>query len=587
MRVDPFVDVDVEAPSARAPQRYPNAAAALLAALKAQGVDYLFAGSGSDWAPIVEAYADPGLDKRLLPEPVICPHETSIVAMAHGYYLRTGKPQAAMVHVNVGLANAAMGMLNAASDNVPLIMMSGRSPATEHERLGARCEPIHWGQDMRDQAALVRESAKWDFELRYGEQVVELAARAMAIASSEPTGPVYLSLPREALCEPFEGPVDPGAMRKAPSSVPHPDPAAIAIAADWLAAAKRPVVLAPRGDPAGETGAALAALADAFALPVVEFWPVRNNLASSHPMHGGHVVDPWLEDADVVLVLDTLLPWIRNRNGPAKPDCRIIQAGRDPQYTRTPVHGFAADLAVAGTALTVVRALHGALRERVDPGGNELKRRRNQVSARIANLRFEAARAAEAGSGSPIGHAWVSHCLTQAMSEQVSIFSELGIPPQNLGLRGPNQYHQVPLSGGLGWAFPAALGAQLADRERLCVATVGDGCYLFSNPVANHQIAEALRLPVLVIVLNNGVWNAVRHSTLAVYPKGHAAKLDRVPVTGLQPSPDIVQIARASRAWAKRVEKGSDLLKVLRQAVRVVREERRQALVEVNTVAPY
>ena len=195
-----------------------NAAAALLAGLKARGVDYLFSGSGSDWAPIIEAYADPGMDKSLLPQPVICPHETAVVAMAHGYYLRTGKPQAAMVHVNVGLANAAMGMLNAAADRIPLIMLSGRSPVSDGERTGARNEPIHWGQDMRDQTALVRESAKWDVEMRYGEQALDVAARATAIAASEPTGPVYVSLPREALCEPWSGKLDLGRMRKAVSS---------------------------------------------------------------------------------------------------------------------------------------------------------------------------------------------------------------------------------------------------------------------------------------------------------------------------------------------------------------------------------
>ena len=81
---------------------------ALLRALKRQGIDYLFANSGTDFPPIIEALA--ASDSASVPVPVLVPHETAAVAMAHGYYLVTGRPAAIMVHVNVGLANATMGI---------------------------------------------------------------------------------------------------------------------------------------------------------------------------------------------------------------------------------------------------------------------------------------------------------------------------------------------------------------------------------------------------------------------------------------------------------------------------------------------
>ncbi|HUE46788.1 MAG TPA: thiamine pyrophosphate-binding protein, partial [Aestuariivirgaceae bacterium] len=93
-------------------------AEAVLLALKSGGVDFLFANAGTDFPPVIEAFAALGSDGRV-PVPVTVPHETAAVAMAHGYYLVSGKPQAIMVHVNVGLANAAMGVINAASDNIP------------------------------------------------------------------------------------------------------------------------------------------------------------------------------------------------------------------------------------------------------------------------------------------------------------------------------------------------------------------------------------------------------------------------------------------------------------------------------------
>jgi acetolactate synthase-1/2/3 large subunit len=151
-----------------------TAAEALLMRLKFNGVDYLFGNAGTDFAPIIEAYANSSVDDMPMPVPLVMPHETAALGMAHGYYRSTGKPQAAMVHVNVGLANALMGVINAASDNVPLFMMAGRTPLTEFGRVGARMTPIQYGQEMRDQNGLVRESTKWDYELRYPEQTANL-----------------------------------------------------------------------------------------------------------------------------------------------------------------------------------------------------------------------------------------------------------------------------------------------------------------------------------------------------------------------------------------------------------------------------
>ena len=109
-----------------------SAGEAILRSLKMNGVDYLFTNPGSDFAPIIEAYA--GVEAQYIPEPVVVPFENLAVTMAHGYYLATGDMAAAAVHVNVGLANSTMGMINAHSDNVPVFLMSGRNPLTEGDR---------------------------------------------------------------------------------------------------------------------------------------------------------------------------------------------------------------------------------------------------------------------------------------------------------------------------------------------------------------------------------------------------------------------------------------------------------------------
>ena len=130
-----------------------TSAEALLRALKRQGIDYFLANAGTDFPPIIEALSRLAPDQA--PQPVTVPHETAAVAMAHGYYLVSGKPLAVMVHVNVGLANAVMGVINAASDNIPLLVLSGRTPISEYGRPGSRVTPIQYGQEMYDQSSLV------------------------------------------------------------------------------------------------------------------------------------------------------------------------------------------------------------------------------------------------------------------------------------------------------------------------------------------------------------------------------------------------------------------------------------------------
>ena len=98
------------------------------------------------------------------------------------------------------------------------------------------------------------------------------------------------------------------------------------------------------------------------------------------------------------------------------------------------------------------------------------------------------------------------------MDDRAVAFSELGLLLPAMDLKGPNRVFSNVHAGGLGWAMPAALGAQLADRERLVIACMGDGSYMFANPVACHQIAEALELPILTVIKNNRMWNAVRRS---------------------------------------------------------------------------
>src|SRR5256885_7402622 len=139
-------------------------AEAYLELLAARGVEYFVGNAGTDFAPIIEAYARRGAHGQLLPRPITVPHEAPAVGMAHGYAMITGRPQAVMVHVIVGTANALGGVINAARGGVPMLFTAGRNPITQAGLPGRRERPIHLAQGALAHGADGREVGQWGYQ---------------------------------------------------------------------------------------------------------------------------------------------------------------------------------------------------------------------------------------------------------------------------------------------------------------------------------------------------------------------------------------------------------------------------------------
>lgn len=557
-----------------------TAGAALLTRLRAVGVDYIFANSGTDFPPIIEGLAEAAAKDMPLPVALTIPHEHAAMGMAHGYYLATGRAQAVMVHTDVGLGNCATGALNAHVEYVPMLLFSGRTPVMEKGRFGARTVPIGWGQELRDQSALVREASKWDYELRFPEQVPELIDRAMAIATSAPRGPVYISLPREVLCEDCPA----GGVQDAPAMLAveaEPGPRAIARLAALIAGAKHPVIFAQHGAGIGAGFGALARLVDRWAIPVCQYWALQLALPTDHPMAAPDAPGPLLETADLVICLDTLAPWMPAAHGP-RAEAVVVQMGQDPLATRSPIRNFRADLSIACDVGPGIEALEAALATYA-PGPDVARRHARIVAAnRAARSATLAAAAPDERPG--MTKAQIALAVSDALAGRgATLLSELGCPMAPMRLDHAQAWYQEPHAGGLGWSFPAAMGMQLAHPDRLIVATMGDGSYMFANPVACHQIAEALALPILIIVLNNAEWGAVRQSVAGMYPDGHAVRANQMPLTSLAPSPDFCKIAEASRALALHGGDHGEFQAALTRALDHVGARKGAALIEVAT----
>src|SRR5438477_5947592 len=265
-----------------------SVAEAYLALLAERGVEYLFANAGTDFAPIGEAYAKAAHTGLQAPKPMLATHENLAMSMAHGYAAASGKVPAVMVHVSVGTANALCGVMNASRANVPILFTAGRSPLTEEGLAGARDTYMHWAQEMFDQAGMLREVVKWDYELRNGVQLETVVDRALTIATSPPEGPVYLSLPREVLAEPLPGFSYDAPARRVAASPPAPDGAAIVAAARILGDARHPLIITADAGRDRAAVPALAQFAERFAIPVIEHRQRHLSLPADHPCHLGY-----------------------------------------------------------------------------------------------------------------------------------------------------------------------------------------------------------------------------------------------------------------------------------------------------------
>ncbi|HTQ32571.1 MAG TPA: thiamine pyrophosphate-requiring protein [Stellaceae bacterium] len=553
-----------------------SVAEAYLALLAERGVEYLFANAGTDFAPIVEAYAKAAHTGLPAPKPLIATHENVAISMAHGYAVASGKVPAVMVHVSVGTANALCGVFNAAREYVPILFTAGRSPLTEEGVFGARDTYIHWAQEMFDQAGMLREMVKWDYELRNGAQLETVIDRALSLATSAPEGPVYLSLPREVLGETLPGFAYDSPSRRAAAAAPGADEGALAEAAKILSRAKRPVIITASAgrDPGAVT--ALGEFAARFAIPVVEHRQRHLSLSAAHPCHLGYDPAPFVKEADAILVLEMDVPWIPSRVQPPA-DCRVIHLGVDPLCARYPIRGFPSDVAITSAVRLALPKLAAAM----TVGDSILVERRDALATRRATQRAGWAKLRdEMETQSPIHPSWVSHCLSEARANNSILVNEYTLLPEHCPSTEPGSYFGSSPAAGLGWGAGAALGVKLAKPGAQVTCILGDGSYIFSNPVAVHHAATMHKLPVLTIVINNAMWGAVRRATLGMYPDGEAARSNKPPFIDLDDLPAFETICAASGGYGERVEDPAALPGAMKRALEAV-DGGQQALLNV------
>lgn len=531
----------------------------LLQGLVDLGIEYLFCNLGTDHAPLIEEMAHWRSQGRAFPQLILCPHENTAVHMAGGYAVATGRGQAVLVHVDAGTANAAMGLHNLCRTRIPVLLIAGRAPmSTFDNATGGRDTYVHFIQEPFDQASVVRPYVKWEYNLAWPSMAHEVVSRAGAVMQSDPTGPVYLTLPREVLAAPVDAESIGayGHQNHMPVKAQGADLETIQAIAVQLMASDNPMLVTAYAGRNHEAPALIERLAELCGMRVCEFNSIYLNIRRNSPYFAGYNPAAFTSQADFGLMVDVDVPWIPKTTR-VNPDAYWAQMDVDAIKRDIPMWGFPLNARVEGDSVKLLKQLIAVIENIATPEFKRKAQERGQtfLAEQEKNKQRVAALAHDPGKVNAINPHFLCAAfgqlidskdvvLNEAIRNTMAVFEQIPreVPGSLMGLSG----------GGLGFSAGTALGMKLAQSENRVIHFVGDGSFYFSNPSAVYAVARQYNLPILTVLLDNGGWSAVKESTLRMYPLGEAKNTDQF-ASDLGYGTDFAAIAEAAGAHGERL----------------------------------
>jgi acetolactate synthase-1/2/3 large subunit len=548
-----------------------QAAEALMASMKLNGIERLWFTSGTELAFFQEVPVKHRALGRPTPKIMTMTHENAALSAAMGETMLTGRPSATAAHVECGMINAGGSIHNADRGHYPVLMMSGYPPSAETGSVpGARDAGIQWYQQIPDQGQIVRQYMRWDHKLASYDNPGTVITRACQVMLSDPQGPAYLAIPREAAMRPMEGASFPLLSTLPPAQKPVADPAQLKQAARWLLEAERPLVCVSRVGRDPNAVARVVELAETLGAQVMADG-YRVNIPADHPLalQGGPMAGiP--ADVDCILVLDMLVPWAMPVYRPAA-SVRVITLAIDPIHRMTPIYEFPSDLAISGDAGASLPHLVEALRSEASGEQRErLRERAERLVTEGRRRRETAIQSAEAErSNGHITPTWLSHQVGQTLDPDTIIVNEL-VNTSGFNRTLPGTQFNAGGSS-LGWAGPAAVGAKVAAPDRQIVCCSGDGSWMFGNPQVVTWASQFHKAPVLFIISNNRGYSTGTTQVLRSYPEGYAARMQDVTGGWFDPCPNYSGEAAASGAYGEKVTDPAEVAPAIRRGLEAVR----------------
>ncbi|MFE6282244.1 thiamine pyrophosphate-dependent enzyme [Streptomyces sp. NPDC057877] len=544
---------------------------AFVSAFHAVGADYLFCSSGSEWAPVWESLARRHRDGEPAPEYLDLTHETVAVGMATGYGLLERRPQGVLLHAAPGLLQGSMAVHGALLAGVPMVVASsesttygdgpGQDPGGQwYRNLSIVGGPHHVAQPF----------TKWANEAASIHTLPTMITRAAELSWRAPAGPAYLNIPLEILLQEWDGReakpiVAPGSTHSSPEEV---DPVARS-----LREATNPVIVTETAGREAGGFAALVAFAEAWGIPVVEpDSAVCGNFPRTHPLHAGSDVGPWLDEADLILLVNCRAPFYPPSRRPAK--AKVVVIDQVPQRPHVVYQALFADTYLEGDVAHTLRQLAkraGDLDETSVAARRAAQEQRH--AAEQAAIAAAETRAAETTDG--IDPVLVAATLRRLLDGRDGIvvdetITHSRVVKRHLRTADPDAYFYV--QGGLGQGIAVALGVKLAARDRPVVLTIGDGAFAYNPVIPSYDAARAYDLPLLIVVFNNRVYKSMNLNHRRFYPEGAAAETGEWLGTDLHRLPRLAAFAEPFGMHTETVDTPDALAPALERALKAVTE---------------
>ncbi|MDB5519866.1 MAG: benzoylformate decarboxylase [Tardiphaga sp.] len=527
---------------------------AFLALLKDEGITHLFGNPGTTELPIMHALKEhPELTY------VMAMQESLVVAIADGFSRASGRLVACNVHVAPGLGNAMGSLYNAQFTGTPMILTAG-----QQEQGHGLMEPLLYGPLVRMAEPLV----KWAVEVTRLEDLPRIVRRAAKIATTPPTGPVFISLPGDILNA--EVGIELGRSTRVDTRVKPSDEALQALARRILKA-ERPVIVA--GDEIVKSDALqeAALLAVTLGCPAYQqSAPYGAHFLSESPCFMGALsrsqkqVRDILAPYDLMIVLgaDPLRMSVHSEIDPKPEGMSILQVGLVEWDL---AKNYAAEIALKADVKETLRSLIPALKS---AGGAALEARASNGVAELSARNWTARRArlvdeiSRKSDHMPIDPDWLALQVVRAMPDHAILVDEgLTSSRQMTALRPYRDrydYHALA-SGGIGWGLPASVGVSLANPERPVVCYSGDGSAMYS--IQALWTAAHHKLPLTVVIVNNGGYRIIKQRLLAFHGDDHFVGMDFA-----DPPVDFVGLAKSLGLEAIRVTQAKDITATLASA---------------------
>src|ERR1700687_5257381 len=527
---------------------------AFLALLKDEGITHLFGNPGTTELPIMHALKDhPDLTS------VMAMQESLVVAIADGFSRASGRLVACNVHVAPGLGNAMGSLYNASFTGTPMILTAG-----QQEQGHGLTEPLLYDPLV----PIAQPMVKWAIEVTRFEDLPRIVRRAAKIATTPPTGPVFISLPGDILNS--EAGIELGRSTRVDTRVKPSDEALQALIARILKA-QRPVIIA--GDEIVKSDALQesALLVAALGCPAYQQTaPYGAQFLSESPCFMGalsrsqkqvrEVLSPY--DLMIVLGADPLRMSVHSEVDPLPAGLPILQIGLVEWDL---AKNYGAEIALKADVKETLRALIPALKA---AGGAALEVRAKEGIAALKRKNWTARRVtvieqiSKAKDRSPIDPDWLALQLVEAMPDKAILVDEGLTSSRQINALRPHRdrygYHALA-SGGIGWGLPASVGVSMANPDRPVVCFSGDGSAMYS--IQALWTAAHHKLPLTVVISNNGGYRIIKQRLLAFHGDDHYVGMDFV-----DPPVDFAGIARSLGLEAMRITAAKDLKATLTSA---------------------